>query len=99
MKYMDDMLEEMGKMANMPKVVKIEVFYDAKLQEITEVKSEPVIMSEGSTFMYLLQNVFMAHPEIGRIYPPGALGLAVNGYPPKTYSPLFDGDKVFFSVS
>jgi hypothetical protein len=98
-KNMKDMLKKMGKITGMPKHVRIEVFYDEKLQGITGVESEPVIMSNGSVFSYLLQNIFMAHPLIEKTYPPGVLLMAVNGYSPKLHSPLFDGDKVVFRVS
>jgi len=82
----------------MPKAIRVEVFYDAKLQEITGVASEPVTMNEGATFGYLLKNIFMAHPEMMETYPPGTLGIAINGYSPKTYSPMLDGDRVLFTT-
>ena len=88
----------MQEIPSMPKAIRIEVFYNVKLQEITGVESEVVFMSEGSTFVYLLQNVFMAHPGIEEKYPPGTLGLTINEYPPKPHSPMFDGDKVMFLV-
>jgi len=91
-------LEEISKTPGAPKAIEIEVHYDAKLQEITGVASEPVFMSEGSVFSYLLQNIFMAHPGIPEKYLPGALGMAINGYPPRMHSPLFDGDKVIITA-
>ena len=56
-------------------------------------------MGEGGVFVYLLQNVFMAYPEMEQRYPPGTIGFTINGIPPKPHSPLFDGDTVFFSVA
>jgi hypothetical protein len=97
-KDMNEFLNKVGSMPNMLKPLRVEIFYDAKLQEITGVASEPMLISEGATFSYLLQNVFMAHPKIIETYPPGAIGIVVNGYPPKTYSPIFDGDKVEFTA-
>ena len=96
---MEAMINEMSKFSNMPKPIRINVRYDKELQKITRKEGHPVIMSEGSTFVYLLMNIFMEHPNIEKRYPPGALGFSINGIPPKTYTPLFDGDKVDFSVS
>ena len=55
-------------------------------------------MSEGSSFAYLLHNVFLSHPEIEKKYPPGTLGFVINGIPLKARTPLFDGDVVAFST-
>ncbi len=95
---MHDFSDAMRNTSGMPKAMNIEVHYDKKLQEITGVAFEPVVISEGAVFMYLLHNIFMAHPGIAETYPPGALGLAVNGIPPREYSPLRDGDKVTLTV-
>ncbi len=97
-KEINDFLDKMGNLPGMPKALNIEVYYDEKLQEITGVAFEPVVISEGAVFMYLLHNIFMAHPGIAEAYPPGALGLAINGVPPRGHSPLFDGDKVTLAV-
>lgn len=93
------MMEEMSKIANMPRPIRIVVRYDNELQKITRKSEHPVIMSNGSTFVYLLMNIFMEYPNIERQYPPGALGFSINNIPPKTHTPLFDGDSVDFNVS
>lgn len=93
------MIDGMSKHANMPKPIRLSVCYDSGLQKITGCAEEPVYMGEGSSFVYLLQNIFMAHPEIEKQYPPGALKLLINNTLPKPYSPLFDGDIVSISVS
>ncbi|MEK9182106.1 MAG: hypothetical protein AAB781_00780 [Patescibacteria group bacterium] len=95
----EKMLEEMSKIANMPRSIRIVVRYDKELQKITRKPECPVIMSEGSTFVYLLMNIFMEYPNIERRYPPGTLGFSINGISPKTYTPLFDGDLIDFSAS
>lgn len=92
-------MEEMSKVANMPRPIRIVVRYDKELQKITRKTEYPVIMSEGSTFVYLLMNIFMEYPNIEKQYPPGTLGFSINGISPKTYTPLFDGDLIDFSVS
>lgn len=96
---MKAMLEKMSKFANMPRSIRITARYDKELQKITRKEEHPVIMSEGSTFVYLLMNIFMEYPDIEKQYPPGVLGFSINNIPPKTYTPLFDGDIVDLSVS
>lgn len=96
---MEKMMAEMSKYADMPKVIKIEVCYDENLQKITSVATEPMFMSEWSTFVYLLYNIFLAYPEIEKKYPPGKLKIIINGVAPRLpTTPLFTGDKVEFSV-
>lgn len=95
---MKKMIEEMSKYADMPKPIRITARYDEMLQKITGRAEDSVYMGEGSAFIYLLQNIFMEHPEIEKQYPPGALTFSINDVPPKTYSPLFDGDVVIFGV-
>ena len=80
----------------MPAPISVTVRYDAILQEITGTPSESVVMSSGSTFVNLLMNVFMARPGIQEKYPPGTLGLMVNGAPPRPYHLLSDGDIIDF---
>jgi hypothetical protein len=82
----------------MPEGVNITVKYDKTLQVITGTEEHPVMMSKGSVFAFLLHCVFIEYPEIQEQYPPGVLAFSVNGFAPKTYSPLFDGDEVFFEV-
>ena len=96
---MKKMLEKMSKFSNMPRSIRITARYDKELQKITQKEGHPVIMSEGSAFVYLLMNIFMEYPDIERQYPPGALGFSINNISPKTYTPLFDGDVVEFSIS
>ncbi len=92
------MLEKMANNSGMPKPMSVEVWYDKKLQSITGTEFEPVIMGEGSSFLYLLQNIFMVHPQLEKKYPPGALGLTINGVPPRQHSVLFDGDKIMVTA-
>lgn len=91
--------EELSKIANMPRPIRINVKYDRELQKITRKEGHPVIMSSGSTFIYLLMNIFMEYPDMEKQYPPGTLGFSINGIPPKTYTPLFEGDVIDLSIS
>ena len=92
-------VEELMKNSEMPQPIYVKVRYDKELQKITNTEEESVCMSQGSTFVYLLQNVFIAHSEIEKRYPPGSVGFVINGIPPKVYTPLLDGDVVSFTIS
>ena len=96
---MKKMMKELENTPGIPKPIHIRIRYDKELQKITGTEEEPVYMSQGSIFVYLLQNIFIEHPEIEKRYPPGVLAFAINNIPPKTYTPLLDGDIVSFRVS
>lgn len=83
----------------MPRPITITVGFDADLQKLTGIAEHPVVMSEGATFSFLLMSIFAEYPDIETKYPPGTLGFIINTVPPKLYTPLFDGDKVYFTVS
>ena len=83
----------------MPPPITLTIRFDRELQKITGKEERPVIMNEGAIFSFLLMSVFSEYPKIESKYPPGTLGLTINGEPPKLYSPLFDGDVVSFFVS
>lgn len=91
-------IEDMLKNSGMSRSINIIVKYDKELEEITGTKESTVMMSGGATLMYLLQNIFMAHSEIEEKYPPGTIGISINGIPPTTNALLMDGDIVTFSV-
>ncbi|MDO8660214.1 MAG: hypothetical protein Q7K54_06520 [Candidatus Parcubacteria bacterium] len=91
-------INNLGQIPGMPKAITINIEFDLELQKITGTEGHDVVMSEGSMFMFLLQSIFMEYPKIEKKYPPGMLGFIINGTPPKTYTPLFDGDVVSLSV-
>lgn len=91
--------EEMSSYAGMPKPITLTLCYDKELQKITGRAEHPAMMSMGATFGFLLHSVLAEYPEITKRYPPGVLGFTVNDTLPKIYSPLFDGDRIVFSVS
>ena|SRR3989338_6013 len=96
---MQKMIKEMAKEhPEMPRALRLTLRYDATLQKITGRAEEPMFMGEGGAFVYLLQNVFMAYPEMERRYPPGTIGFTINGPPPKPHSPLFEGDIISFTI-
>ncbi|MEK7190480.1 MAG: hypothetical protein AAB661_01805 [Patescibacteria group bacterium] len=95
---MRKMAEEMSKIPGMPKPIFIKVEFDRDLQKITGKKEIPMVVSQGATFAYVLQNIFIEYPGIEKKYPPGELGFTIDGTPPKTYTPIFDGDVIRLSV-
>ena len=95
---MHKMLEELAKTPGAPRPMHLTLQYDSALERITGCAEEPMFMGEGGTFLYLLQSVFAAYPEMERRYPPGTIGFTINGIPPRVHSPLFDGDIISFSV-
>jgi hypothetical protein len=81
--------------SNFPTPITVTAFYDKPLQKITGTKSDPIIVNTGMPFIILLSNIFASYPEIEKQYPPGTLGLLLNGKPPTDFDVLQDGDKVF----
>lgn len=86
-------------MKSFPKPIKIQIFYDRELRKITGVESEEAIVSEGLSFLLMLKTIFDSYPEIPRLYPPGSMGLMLNGRMPTDFDILEDGDKIKLSVS
>ena len=82
----------------MPPAITITVRFDAELQKVTDAAEYPVVMSEAASFAFLLMAVIEEHPAIARGYPPGTLAFTLNGKRPETFSPLFNGDVVHFSI-
>jgi len=80
--------------AGLPTPVRLTVRYHPDLWNITGVSEEPMLMGGSGTFLYVLQNILAAHPEIEKKYPPGALAIFLNDSIPKPHSPLFDGDLI-----
>ena len=82
----------------MPPPIYLTVRYDEALQEITGVAEDPMIVSIGVQFPYILMNIFLEHPEIDKTYKPGQLGFLVNGVPPTTNYVMNDGDVICLSA-
>jgi hypothetical protein len=78
-------------MAN-PKPATITILYDQNLAKITSKRKETAVVNEGINFLFFLQTIFEAYPEIQDQYPPGTLGLLVNGQPPNDFTTLKNGD-------
>lgn len=82
-----------------PKPIKVQIIYDEKLQKITGVDHEEAFVSEGIRFVMFLKFIFDSYPEIPKFYPPGSMGLSLNGKPPTEFEILNNGDKIKLSVS
>lgn len=89
---------KMGNIPGMPRAINVNVRYDSELQKITGNGTQQMMISEGASFLYLLMNVFSAYPEIEEKYPPGTLGMTINGIPPRDHAVLLDGDTIDFST-
>lgn len=83
---------------NIPRPIRIAIYYDATLEEITGKWEEVAWVSEEMPFLRFLSIIFASYPEIEERYPPGVLGFAINGRPPEALDTLKDGDKVSFQV-
>lgn len=83
-------------MKEFPKPIKIRIFYDENLKEITGKDFEESIVSEGLSFAGLLYFIFSSYPEIQKSFSPGKLGMLLNGKRPEKSDILNDGDEVKF---
>ncbi|MBU4484168.1 MAG: hypothetical protein L6300_05680 [Syntrophaceae bacterium] len=76
----------------------IDIYYDPGLQMITGKPKDRIIVSKGCPFLMMLHSVFVEYPEIYDRYPPGTLGLTLNGVSPDDFATLEEDDKVCFTV-
>jgi len=81
-------------MENFMKPIKIKVFYEGGVEKITAKDSEIPIVSEGLSFIQFLYFIFSSYPEIQQKFPPGKLGLLLNGKSPADHDILNDNDEV-----
>ena len=83
-------------MENSLKPIKIKVYYDKGVKEVTKKDSEEIVVSEGLNFALCLHFIFSSYPEIQKEFPPGQLGFLLNSKEPKEYDVLEDGDEIKF---
>lgn len=78
------------------KQIKIKIYYDKGLKEVTKKDSEEMVVSEGLDFALCLHFIFSSYPKIQKEFPPGKLGFLLNNKKPKEYDILEDGDEIKF---
>lgn len=79
------------------KPIKVKVFYDEALKEVTGKDFEEVMISEGLDFTNFLNFIFASYPKIPKRFIPGTLAFLLNNKTPKETDILKDGDilKIF----
>lgn len=76
--------------------IEVTVTYDKRLSAIIGKDYEKMEMEKGDSFLSLLYYTFTLYPEVERRYPPGRLGMTLNGNPPGEFDTLNDGDEISF---
>lgn len=76
------------------KPVKVKIFYDENLKEITGKDFEERVISENLDFATFLSFIFSSYPEIPKKFIPGTLAFALNGRKPQEDDILKDGDEL-----
>lgn len=76
------------------KPIKIMVFYNERVKEITDKDFEEVIVSDNLTFTGFLHFIFSSYPDIFKAFPPGTLAFSLNDIRPGENDLLQDGDIV-----
>lgn len=79
-----------------PEQIRVKIFYDEALKEITGKDFEEARVCENLTFVNFLYFVFSSYPEIKKQFGPGTLGFSVNGKAPSDNEILREGDVVRF---
>lgn len=77
-----------------PKPLTLHIIYEGRVAHVTGKASEYVIVSEGLVFIDILQQIFISYPEIEKKFPPGSLGLLINGRPPIMQDMPHEGDEI-----
>lgn len=76
------------------KPIKINIFYNEEIKEITGKDSEKAVVSENLNFAQFLNFIFSSYPKITKRFIPGTLGFLLNGKEPKENDILKDEDKL-----
>ena len=75
-------------------VIKVMVKYDDFVQKVTGTEREGITVDGELPFLHFLAGLFRMRPEIEDTFPPGVLGMALNGEAPKLTTVVTDGDVV-----
>lgn len=74
--------------------ITIKISYDETLEQITKTRFEKAVVSANLPFIHMLSFIFSSYPGIPEKYPPGTIGLLLNGAPPKDFDLMQDGDEL-----
>ncbi len=72
----------------------ITITYDSSLQKITGVPYDRIPTETPEPFMIVMKTVLEYYPEIESKYPPGKLGIELNGKPPTGFEQLRPGSQI-----
>lgn len=78
--------------------IKIRITYDKTIQDVTGVAEDISYASPGAPFGMVFNSILFEHPEIRKKFPPGVLGIELNGLPPDVDTPLRDGDRIHLLI-
>lgn len=76
----------------------VTIRFDERIGAVIGLREEPCVVRRGSLFIFALLWLFKLHPGLDRAFPPGALGLQINGTPPGDATTLENGDLIEFFV-
>jgi hypothetical protein len=93
------LLPSPAELTDMPKAISVTMSYQGELQLLLNKESESILAAEGMPFLFLLKMWFDSYPQVAAQYPPGTLGLSLNGNPPTDFDSLGEGDVVTIAVA
>lgn len=78
--------------------IEIRITYDETIQRLTNVAEDISYASPGASFLMILNSILFEHPEIRKKFPPGVLGIELNGGRPAADTLLQDGDRIHLLI-
>lgn len=78
--------------------IAIRITYDETIQEFTNVAEDISYASPGAPFLMVFNSILFEHPEIQKNFPPGVLGIELNGGRPDVDTMMQDGDRIHLLI-
>ncbi|OGH59041.1 MAG: hypothetical protein A3G34_01790 [Candidatus Lindowbacteria bacterium RIFCSPLOWO2_12_FULL_62_27] len=78
--------------------IAIRITYDETIQNLTGVAEDISYASPGAPFLMVFNSILFEHPEIRKKFPPGVLGIELNGGRPDVDTLLKDGDRIHLLI-
>ena len=78
--------------------IAIRITYDETIQRLTGVAEDISYASPGAPFVMVFNSILFEHPEIQKNFPPGVLGIELNGGRPDVDTLLQDGDRIHLLI-